>query len=755
MKNCLLTGAVLLVLGGFMAGCSHDEGDYSSIIESKKQAYQEVFVDAYGTIDPKQDWGFKNITKAGSAQTGNVTRAISITFSDSYDFPDDADDDKFLSTLPSGVEKYATVCGNESGYASGTSYLDPSWTGAVNIWGANGTGGTLYIVGYNDFTNRSFYVAGYTEVYLLSGATLVLNKENAANLQTYCKYYVASGAKIVTENELVLNNGMHIYNHGRIEAGKLSTNNNSVLINSNVVNVTGKISVENTLSVIVNDGDLTAAELNTAGSGKFQNNANTTISGITVVNSNDNTWINNGYYHTGYFIYNAASDQVINNCRLVVDNDFDINLGDNPGNGCFRMNGGSGVFTRNFNGGKYTYDNQTFNGGPFYIYMGSGSVFQVSETATMCATKADYGIYNLGDNWSVFEAGDIVAGQADQGYLVTYGGKLGVVAKTHFAQGYSGQYPYIDFKYGCSLSSIYAEGFNVNAPGITVEPSECNPGFGTVVVPIDQGETTEDKIAIDSTLEYYETKELIEQGRVFCEDLGQISTNDLDFNDVVFDAYVYRTTPYTCITVEEDGEEVSNDTLYGDPIYKTEIVLLAAGGTLQLSLAGSEVHNAMGGHFKTTIINTIGENDEGYGNQPATNDPVVLGTDYDYESIVEIPIFVLYENGETLELTAEQGWAPHKILVPIGTKWCKERVNIADAYTNFLDYVGSSQDFWEGTIASDKVYTHPKDNYQPRSEEPVVTFIKTVKRPTTYRSKGTSTTTGGYDDEPVLSRELR
>ena len=754
MKKQLLTGAAALVLGGFIAGCSHDETDYSSIIESKKQAYQEVFVDAYGKIDPKQDWGFKNFSGLNT-QVANVTRAISMTFSDTYDFPDDADDSKFLSGVPSGVEKYGTLVGTEAGYASGTSYLDPSWTGAVNIWGSNGTGGTLYIAGYNDFTDRSFYVAGNTEVFLVSGATLVLNSTNAADLQTNCKFYIASGAKIVTDDELVLNNGLHIYNHGRIEAGKLSTNSNSVLINSNIVNVAGQISVENSLSVVVNDGDLTAGELHTAGSGKFQNNGNTTISGNTLVNSNNNTWINNGYYHTGYFTYNAASDQVINNCRLVVDEDFNINLGDNPGNGCFRMNGGSGVFTRNFNGGKYSYDGQSFEGGPFYIYMGSGSVFKVSETATMSATKADYGIYNLGDDWSVFEAGEIVAGKANQGYLVTYGGKLGIVAKTHFAQGKSGDYPYIDFKYGCSMSYIYAEGFNTNAPSVTVEPSECNPGFGTVIIPIDQGETTENKIAVDSTLAYYETKELIEQGRVFCEDLGQISTNDLDFNDVVFDAYVYRTTPYTVVTVKEDGEEVSKDTIYGEPTYDTEIVLLAAGGTLQLSLAGEEVHNALGGNFKSTIINTINEGDDTYGNDFGTNDPVVLGTDFAYESIVAIPIYVLYENGETLELTAEQGWAPHKILVPVGTKWCKERVNIADAYTNFHDYVGSSQNFWEGTIDSSKVYNHPKDNYEPRSEEPVVTFVKTETRPTTYRSDGSTVIPGGYDDEEVLSRKLR
>ena len=134
---------------------------------------------------------------------------------------------------------------------------------------------------------------------------------------------------------------------------------------------------------------------------------------------------------------------------------------------------------------------------------------------------------------------------------------------------------------------------------------------------------------------------------------------------------------------------------------------------------------------------------------------MLLGTGFSYASIVEIPVVVRYGNGEVLELSAEQGWAPHKILVPIGTKWCKERVNIADAYTNFHDYVGSSQNFWEGSTDADKLYTHPMDTYQPRGTEAVTALVKTDGPTTTYRNKGTSSTSGGYQGEEVLSRRLR
>jgi hypothetical protein len=118
---------------------------------------------------------------------------------------------------------------------------------------------------------------------------------------------------------------------------------------------------------------------------------------------------------------------------------------------------------------------------------------------------------------------------------------------------------------------------------------------------------------------------------------------------------------------------------------------------------------------------------------------------------VEIPIYVQYGNGETLLLDASAGWAPHKILVPIGTKWCKERVDIATTYKDFLNYVNYSEECWNKNIELANIYSHPKDNYQPRSTMPEKILISTASK-TTYRSNG-SNTTGGYQGEEVLSRK--
>ena len=376
----------------------------------------------------------------------NTAKARKRALQPSFQFPEDADAIKFLSDVPSGINKLTQNAGSVN------NYIDQTWQGDLNIWGqwdgSKSSGGTLYIKGNCDFTNRYFYFAGNSELYLVAGATLTLNSTASGNLQQNTKIYI-----------------LHIYNHGTIETNKLSTNSNSVLVNGGTVTVTSKISVENNLSVIVNNGTMTAADMNTAGSGKFENNNKATISGTTFVNSNNNAWVNNGEFQTGNFIYNAGSDDVINNCKMIVNEDFNINLGDNSGNGNFKMDAGSSVVTKYFNGGgnwakNYSTGWSNANGGPFYIYMGEGSMFDVTETATMNATKADYGIYGPSSgNFAVFRAKKIVAGAANQGYEVTYGGNLYVATNDHFSNGWSGQYPYIDIKGAAALTAY--DGANV------------------------------------------------------------------------------------------------------------------------------------------------------------------------------------------------------------------------------------------------------------------------------------------------------
>lgn len=647
MKKYLVTGLAAVAISGMFTSCTHENdtaGGSSDL--GVVETYEKAFISRFGTPSPDADWGFGSST----ANTRALTRAMNISF-DYWEFPDDANANKFLADVPEGVEKLTQNAASVNGW------IDETWEGELNIWGAwDGTknsGGTIYLKGNLDFTNRKFYIAPNTEVYLLEGTTLTLRADDTGNLQSGCNFYMAANSKIVAKGELKLNNGLHIYNHGTIEAPKLSTNSNSVLYNVGTVTIAGKISVENDLSAIVNDGTITAADLNTAGSGKFENNGNTTITGTTFVNSNNNTWVNNGQYRTGNFIYNAASDEVINNCRLTVDEDFNINLGDNPGNGNFKMNSNSGVVTKYFNGGgnwakNYSTGWSAFNGGPFYIYMGSNSVFKVTETATMNATKADYGVYGVGNDFAVFSAKKIEAGAANQGYEVTYGGNLYVYAENgHFANGFSGSYPYIDIK---DNAKIYASGFEDGKPAVNIEETPCNPGFGD-----NPSETVI---------------------RVIAEDMGDQSlkeASDFDFNDVVFD-----------VTWVSES--------------KVKIKILAAGGTLPLTVGWDgtedpndpkayikhEVHYMLG-YSESTMINThstVGNHIDGVAPYEFEFTGTFSKDNFAANVRDNIPVKVR-KNGVWYDINAEQGRAPGKIAV--GTDynpWCNERVDIDDWWQN-------------------------------------------------------------------------
>ena len=76
----------------------------------------------------------------------------------------------------------------------------------------------------------------------------------------------------------------------------------------------------------------------------------------------------------------------------------------------------------------------------------------------------------------------------------------------------------------------------------------------------------------------------LDKGRVFCEDLFNATIEDLDFNDVVFDAILWFNQERI---LNEDGGVV----WYGPSNYDAEIALIATGATLPLQVADKEVHN--------------------------------------------------------------------------------------------------------------------------------------------------------------------
>jgi hypothetical protein len=511
---------------------------------------------------------------------------------------------------------------------------------------------------------------------------------NNTNSNIPALYYQDGGSFKKTGSDLVCNSGI-FYTTVDTKFTSIEANGTGIIVNkAGTMTSTGNIRVTNNNSVLINDGDLVGAYLGTEGSAHFQNNGTATISGMTLVNSNNNTWVNNGTYQTEYFNYNAGSSDVINNCRMIVKEDFNINLGDNPGTSCFKMDSHASVLTKNFNGGQFSFSHTywrsdwnkedvisgNFSGGPFHIYMGESSVFEVTKTATMRATKADYGIYGpeTGE-YAVFKAKDIVKGGENQQYQVTYGNNLAVVCETHFAQGNDGSadHPFIGFKGNASIfkGGSFAEGKAGSvAPDMeTINASLCNPGFNP-------GEGDGDEFLPEPQVYTFAFED-------------QINNGDYDLNDVVL-----KVTPH----VEKSGKKITSidyDNL--------DIKLVAAGATFDITVmvdktalsfnGKTEVHDAFGVN-KGVMVNTGGTAKSGVQQNAApvtctiATPAAVKGTDADGNPTLDLSQLDIWIDVNPGKKSAAQikylteKTEPYAVMIPMDWAWPKERVCIKDAY---------------------------------------------------------------------------
>lgn len=241
-------------------------------------------------------------------------------------------------------------------------------------------------------------------------------------------------------------------------------------------------------------------------------------------------------------------------------------------------------------------------------------------------------------------------------------------------------------------------------------------------------------------------KTLLLQGRVFCEDLGTtaVTTSDIDFNDIVFDARIWENYQYTRTIVTVNGT-TSSDTST-DPVvtgYDAEICILAAGGTSESKVGGTNVKNLFG-VADDYMINTVDDN---------TEDLTAWEEDYretfkdlyapktftaDITSLIEalpvdangnrevgldiIPIEVTwkavnnfederYGTMQTVgEIKATAGEAPQKICLPLGTVWPSERKSIIGAYPYFGVWAraaNAATNFTAEGQEDDYLYMHP------------------------------------------------
>ena len=394
MKNKRYFGILVIVTTMLstmvLLSCSHD--DFSNNQEAAEQAanqqYAAAFVKAFGQVAPTVDWGFSS----HSANARNLTRGVSTYAScrgnlqPTISFPTDCDDSNFLDAVPAGVNKLPTW-----GAGAGSYYIDAetqsvsTWSGASKIYV---TGNVDLSDGDTDTTSPKFAPDYRSEIYVLEGASLKIG-EASAFLFNVDAIYIAEGATFETTSFLKANSNSKIYNHGTFKAGTFEVNTSSFLYNVGTVEA-GSINAESNASRVVNDGAITSSAV-VVNAGAVQNNAEWTVTGTTEINSNNSGWVNNGHWTTYNYAYIGGSENVINNCFLEVQNDFAMNISSEQG--AFKIDGGAGVLTKYFDGGR------TLSGaiaGPFVITMGSEAVFVVEETAILESSRGDetgFGIF--------------------------------------------------------------------------------------------------------------------------------------------------------------------------------------------------------------------------------------------------------------------------------------------------------------------------------------------------------------------------
>jgi hypothetical protein len=461
----------------------------------------------------------------------------------------------------------------------------------------------------------------------------------------------------------------------------------------------GAITLHNSNAEVINNAMMSCASYSQAAGGKTHNVGTMTMTGKTALTNSNSKWQNDGHWTCGNFDVDNYSHINFNNCLLTVNRRFYLNQG------TFILNSDASVVCQSFQ----WEDTSDF-------YLGSKSVLLVNGTLHTNNKNSNYGFRGYGNDYAIIQANAITHDGNEQ-FRMSYYGKLYIATDNHFELWYKDA-P------NTKQPSYYAEStvlfqFKRDTCPVTIPQTDCSPGASG-------GHSYGEGSREDTWNEEAEEWDQItsQSGRIFCEDLGKAAREDLDYNDVVFDVIIWKytktiqpmksTTTWTTTDgqVDAGSQKTSPAVTNGSPtvttVHYAQIILLAAGGTIPLTVAGEEVHNAFGVGV-TTMVNTRDGNSTAFGAYEA-KEPVEIGkiqktvtfgdkTYYlkltqDIQRAQDVPIIVNYGDSQVAELTANAAKAPHKLLVPFGTQWTSERKPLNLAYPNFVNYVSDASKSW-------------------------------------------------------------
>ena len=637
MKKYLITGALALVACATLTSCHSDDELSGSLIEQKLQTYEQVFKQEFGEVNPNQDWGF-------GAPASARTRAEN---ANANEWADPNKDYGGLNVPPPLTDAQIAVVKKYFQITRNIPYQDPQWTNYFiqQVY----KGHTDPKTGTDPNTGKPYS----PEAYMAANGTTYL----------YASDYMDHLAAI-DPNKADPETGQtpfvdHINNFNHGDCGE----------NDHVLDKGGN----------ANDGPFHTD--------KIMYMQNSTTKSFGYFNSNGSLCHTE---YTGLVSYKTimqalgAEADCLNDGwnRSFMGFDFEQMIDDQ----CYATDG-SGV-VKNLTINEYSleyYVNGEKTSNYVYQYNNQPVKMLSDQMNRYCADVIDvtddqlYSDYRVNGEYLGKQLNtDFIDDLLEDGYLPVDNKSLRVWAKVGgCADGY-----YSDWIVTLT---------EANAPG-------------TITIPIENEESSN---YIKRTYRQYRLRtDFVQCGRIMCEDLGTSSISDIDFNDIVFDAWMYNMVQEIrtkIVKVENNNETTLVDwsdwaedlSYYGQYGYTTtDVYLLAGGGTIPVTIAGVPFKNAFNIDDKV-IVNTVDDREESnikrYGNHTLNwQQPDGLKDMRKLSSFNDIEVIVLYNN-TPIPLVSEQGKVPHKICVPIKTKWPYERIVINEAY-DFNDYVknGSS-----------------------------------------------------------------
>ena len=718
MKKYLITGALALVTSATFISCHTDEDFGGSIVEQKMQAYQEVFEEEFGKVDPNQDWGFGTAellarTRAAMSRTradgefANVHGEYAdanLWTSKGFHAPDPLTPGQKLR-----VQFYFQTVknpGNTDDHGIIDFFMQQVYDGATDpITNYTGYSSPAYsLEEYPAANGREYIQSGEHMDHLVAGDDNTIEHINNFNNGNFPNpnTHVANWNQTVQDDPdqehtdqimLMLNTPTKYFSYANSEPSNVRKDRWR-LVSGDVIDRYCDTENNTAWKAFLN------AHPGVQDDPCYDDWERSYIGFDYDMLPSEDLYATIGYDASGNIIYDP--NQTPARTEYVY---FGIPLD---------QLGGTINQTKVWNGTALVNlttvgEIKNVNGSPYFYPYKRGTTEKINvltEKQNMyCGTPETWedreGKYVYTDNGTSYVRLDYVYQALDNMKMPVKDNHRSWVAIGNCADGY------------------YSDWIVSFLPATPVNEQDPN----TIIIPIEPGNQ-----GSDYKKDFYYKQTSFDEdgsGRVFCEDLGVVRASDIDFNDIVFDVYIYKTEYITEHMTSTDGVTWVLDESYADPVevtsttYNGDVWLLAGGGTIPASIQAGDknysVKDVYGDPNITDkwIINTI-EDDEGrYGNlYKIIRTGVKLNEEpLDITSVADVDVFVTYE-GHVGKLVAFKGAAPHKICVPIGTKWLKEREEINLGYPSFTNYV-KSQDKNGKYIDHEGVipYTGPEGGY--------------------------------------------